>query len=74
MFWGNAQWMWAEQHQARMRRMAAEVRLARQLRPSRTPGLALRIMAAPGAVRGWLAAIARHARAAHDTSRGAEAR
>lgn len=73
-FWDDAQWMWAEMHQARMRRMAAETRLAQQLRPARARLLATHVVLIPAAVRGWLAAIGRHARAAHDTSRGAEAR
>jgi hypothetical protein len=56
-YFGYPQLQWAEQHQATMRRIAAEEHLARQVRPAQ-PGLVVRVATLLTTARGWAAAIA----------------
>lgn len=58
----NTQLVLIEQHQSEMRRMAAEIRLARQLRQAERPRHSTRLADLIAAVRGRLTAWSRDAR------------
>jgi hypothetical protein len=56
-YWAERLLRWAEEDQARLRRRAAEARLARQVRAGPAPWRFTALVARLSALRGWPAAV-----------------